>query len=169
MSYARHRSARHLLRMAVLKEYILNVIDGKIPKYDRTLKGKSANYCRLLGRECLKRNKIAWATKLAERAVELLPNERYVISFQLDVFRKKKQYNEAISFMKQSVKRASKNLHVRLMLIDLFIEVRDLYQAEYVCEKALRLLGMQESLDQRLESIEKLMSEEINQPLHFMK
>src|SRR5699024_11390512 len=65
LTYGGHGIARHLLRMGVLKDFILAVIDGEMPKYNRKLKGNSANYCRLLGRECLKRKKLKWAVSLA--------------------------------------------------------------------------------------------------------
>lgn len=169
MPYGGHGIARHLLRMGVLKDFILNVIDGENPTYNRSLKCKSANYYRLLGRECLKRNKMIWASKMAKKAVELLPNDRYVIKFQLDVFRNMEQYDKAITFMKDSIKLAPKNLHVRIFLIDLYIEIKNYYQAEFELNKVIQLLGAQKALEEKLDIIDTLRSKEIEQPLNFIE
>src|SRR5699024_3118242 len=122
LTYGGHGIARHLLRMGVLKDFILAVIDGEMPKYNRKLKGNSANYCRLLGRECLKRKKLNWAVSLADKSFALLPDDRYVVKFKLDVIKTTEGHEAALYFIKSKVVKYPRKLSFRIILIEHYVE-----------------------------------------------
>lgn len=136
MPYGGHGIARHLLRMGELKNFILTVIEGDIPKYNRKLKHKSGNYCRLLARKCLSHNKLNWADQLSCRALELLPSEKYAIKMRVDVLVALDRNQEAIEVAKKAFKKAPKNLYKQLIYIDCLLKNKDLLQAEYQLSKA---------------------------------
>src|SRR5699024_4805162 len=101
--YSGHGMARHLLRMGVLKEYILKVIDNEIPKYNRRLKANSANYLWVLGRKCLVRNKLKWAQNLSEQAVQLTTTNSHAVKIKIDVLKKMKRYEDALDYAKETL------------------------------------------------------------------
>lgn len=138
LTYGGHGIARHLLRMGVLKDFILAVIDGEMPKYNRKLKGNSANYCRLLGRECLKRKKLNWAVSLADKSFALLPDDRYVVKFKLDVIKTTEGHEAALEFIKNKVIKYPRKLSFRIILIEHYVEMEDLIHAEIELNRALK-------------------------------
>lgn len=73
--YGGHGIAPHLLKMGVLKEFLIKFINGDIPKYNRKLKVKSHIYFNNLGKNCLLHNKLEWALDLSERALDISPND----------------------------------------------------------------------------------------------
>ncbi|MBI0577733.1 hypothetical protein IEC97_10200 [Neobacillus cucumis] len=74
--YAGHRTAPYFHQMGVLKELVKNFLnENELLTFDRKLRWKSHQYLRVLGSECLNRNKSNWALKLAEAALELEPND----------------------------------------------------------------------------------------------
>lgn len=73
--YGGHGIAPHLLKMGVLKEFLIKFINGEIPKYNRKLKVKSHIYFNNLGKNCLLHNKLQWALDLSERALDISPND----------------------------------------------------------------------------------------------
>lgn len=160
MYYGGHGIARHLLRMGSLKEFLLTFLEGKTPTYDRSLKGKSANYCRLLGRECLRRNKLKWAWELSERSVQLVPKDRHVIKFRVDVLKKFNKMDEAIEYAKQSVKKSPNSIHLRLILIDLYIEKRELIFAEREVKLAVNKFKDAPELTKRMKKIDSMWAKE---------
>lgn len=137
LTYGGHGIARHLLRMGVLKDFILAVIDGEMPKYNRKLKGNSANYCRLLGRECLKRKKLKWAVSLADKSFALLPDDRYVVKFKLDVIKITEGQEAALDFIKSMVAEYPRKLSFRIILIEHYVEMENLIHAEVELNRAL--------------------------------
>lgn len=159
MHYGGHGIARHLLRMGLLKKFLLAVLEGEVPKYDRSLKSNSANYCRLLGRECLRRNKIKWAWDLCERSVQLLPKDRHVIKFRVDMLIKLNKMDEAIAYAKQSVRKVPNNLHVRLILIDLYIGKGELIYAEREVKAAVKKFKASPKLTKRMTKIDSMWGE----------
>lgn len=169
MPYGGHGIARHLLRMGVLKDYILAVIRGEVPTYNRKLKWKSANYCRLLGSQCLRRNKINWAVQLSERAVELLPEDKYVVKFRVDVLKRIGKYEEAESFAKHAVKHSPKSLYLRLVLLDIYIDFQEFLKAERELKIAFKKFGERESLIKRKLLLENTLNNIINTPLEILE
>src|SRR5699024_6121341 len=162
--YGGHGMAPHLLRMGILKEFILSVIDEEIPKYDRKLKSKSPNYCRLLGRTCLRHNKIVWADYLSKRSIRLLPTDKYGIKFRVDVLKTLNQYDEAIALAKKSVKLVPKSLDVRIILIDLYIITEDLITAEKELKLAIKEFRKTPKLSKRINMINEAREEVVNTP-----
>jgi len=73
--YGGHGIAPHLLKMGVLKEFLIKFINGDTPKYDRKLKVESHIYFKNLGKNCLLHNKLKWALDLSERALDISPND----------------------------------------------------------------------------------------------
>src|SRR5699024_10568080 len=170
MPYAGHGIARHLLRMGKLKEYILKVIDGELPKYDKKLKAQSVNYCRRLGSECLKRNKLSWADHLSEKSVNLHPEDHHSINLRANVLKRLNKYEEAKGCLESFLKSKPKNLRIRLALIDLYIEKGDLFKAEQevykikdIKEKSRRMM------DEKFQLIEATRKRILETPLHFME
>lgn len=146
LNYGGHGIARHLLRMGILKEFILTVIEGEVPKYNRKLKGNSANYCRLLGRECLRRGKLRWAASLADRSFVLLPDDKYVVKFKLDVIKTIDGYEAALNFIKNEVNKFPRKLSYRIIMIELYVEMEDLINAEVELNRALGEFKSKEEL-----------------------
>lgn len=151
--YGGHGIAPHLLRMGLLKEFILTVIDNKVPKYDRTKKAKSNIYFRVLGQACLKRNKVKWACDLVERSLELLPKDKYAIKLKTKVLEKMGKYNEAIQYVKNAIELVPKVLDVRLLLLDLYLKTGDLKSAESEIDIAIKEFGEKNALIKRKEKL----------------
>lgn len=129
--YGGHSMAPHLLRMGLLKEFILTVIqNNQLPVYNRKRKLRSANYHRLLGRECLRRGKVLWAKELSNRAYALLPNDHHVVNLKIDVLKRIRAYDEAEHYLHIAIKDKPKRLAYRLTLIDIYILQGNLFKAE---------------------------------------
>lgn len=157
LPYGGHGIAPHLLRMGVLKEFILTVInEDQVPKYDRTKKSKSNIYLRVLGQACLNRNKIKWAKDLVERSLDLLSTDKYAIKLKVKILKQMKKYDEAIEFTKSSIKLVPKIIDVRELLIDLYILRDDIESAKKELAIVLDIFGQSDKTDmwkQKLEGI----------------
>lgn len=169
LPYGGHGIARHLLRMGTLKEYILKVIDGEIPEYDRSLKANSGNYCRLLGRKCLNQNKLKWADSLSERAADLLPKDGLCLNLRIDVLKKLDRYEEAIKFTKAAIKTNPKNLKIKFSLVDLYIETNELFKAEDEVNKIKLTNKEQKTVEKKLNSIDTKRKHILETPLYFIE
>src|SRR5699024_7423351 len=123
--YGGHGMAPHLLKMGLLKEFVLAVIDDEIPKYDRSKKSKSSIYFRLLGQACLNHNKIKWAMNLANRSLEMLPTDKLAIKLKVNILKRMKEHDIAIEYVKSVIEYLPNVLDVRVLLIDLYIEQKD--------------------------------------------
>lgn len=165
LPYGGHGIARHLLRMGVLKDYIYTVINGEIPKYNRKLKGKSGNYLRLLGRACLRRGKLTTATELSERAIKLLPQDKYCIKLKVDVLKAGGKFIEATEYINDIVKSRPNNIYFRHIIIDLYTQQSQLIKAEQELKRAIETFGEIKSLINRLEKINKKRLKIIKEPL----
>lgn len=168
LKYGGHGIARHLLRMGVLKEYVLTFIEGKVPRYRRELKRNSVNYCRLLGRECLKRGKLKWAKALSDRTLELMPDEKYSIRLRVDVLKTLDRNDEALKYIKNEVRQKPRSLYIRLVLIDLYIHLNDLINADREVQSALKSFKGKTEFYKRQKEIETVRQRIINQPLDFI-
>lgn len=167
LPYSGHGVARHLLRMGVLKEFILTVLAGEVPKYNRKLKGQSANYCRVLGKECLKRGKLSWAKNLSNRSLELLPNDRHGVKLKLDVLKATDGDIAALDYISRKVEEFPKRLSYCIIMIDHYIKMEDLMNAEFILSRALATFQESESLLNRKTSIEQKRIEILNRPIDF--
>lgn len=86
--YGGHGIAPHLLKMGVLKEFLMTFIDGGIPHYNRDLKVKSNIYYRNLGEKCFKHNKFKWALDLSQRALEISPSDEKAMKLKTKALNK---------------------------------------------------------------------------------
>ena len=93
--YGGHGIAPHLLKMGVLKEFLITFINGGVPHYNRELKVKSHIYLRNLGEKCFKHNKPKWALDLSQRALEIDPSDEKAIKLKIKALKRLKRYNEA--------------------------------------------------------------------------
>lgn len=168
LPYSGHGVARHLLRMGVLKEFILTVIDGEIPTYNRKLKGKSANYCRLLGRECLRRGKLNWARDLVDRSLNLLPNDRYGVKLKTDVLSAANGYDVALDYIKKETEKFPRKLSYRIIMIDQYIKMEALIYAEIEINRALTEFKTHDDLINRQEKISEIRKDIISRPADFL-
>lgn len=161
--YGGHSMAPHLLRMGLLKEFILDVIESNgVPVYNRKKKVKSANYYRLLSRRCLQRGKIRWAQVLSDRAYALLPTDPLVVKLKVDVLKKDKKYYEAEECLHDAIADNPKQLAYRLSLIDIFILQKKLLKADVELIKTQDLFGKKKSILSRYESLENAYNVEVN-------
>ncbi|MBS4218960.1 tetratricopeptide repeat protein [Bacillus sp. FJAT-49711] len=148
--YGGHGMAPHLLRMGVLKSFILSFInENKTPQYDRRLKLRSNIYFRLLAAACLKHNKIRWANELVDRSLQLLSTDKYAIKVKLDVLKRLHQFEEAIKFAEEAIKLYPKNLDFRIILIDLYIDIGDFNAAENKLSTTVEKFDMSPQLAKR--------------------
>jgi len=92
--YGGHGIAPHLLKMGVLKEFLLTFIDGGVPQYNRKLKVKSHIYLRNLGEKCFKHNKFQWALELSQRALEISSTDEKAINLKIKALKQLKRYDE---------------------------------------------------------------------------
>lgn len=135
--YGGHGMAPHLLKMGLLKEFILTVIDGKqTPTYDRNKRTTSSLYYRVLAQTCFSRNKNKWALGLVERSLELLPTDKIAIKLKVKALNKMNKTKESIYFLQEIVPDISSDMDLWLLLIDLYIEVGDLFNAEMAIKEA---------------------------------
>lgn len=103
--YAGHRIAPFFKQVGILKDIIRRVINGdEIPSYRSINKGKSYQYLRVLGNECLRRNKYRLALSLGIRATELAPNDLQSNRLKIRALVQLKKYNEAIVAAEESLK-----------------------------------------------------------------
>lgn len=151
--YGGHSMGPHLLRMGQLKEFILTVIAGnKVPVYDRKKKTKSANYYRLLGRECLNRNKTTLAQELADRSYELLPEDPLVVRLKVDVLIQRGKYDEAEHYINIAIQQKPKRLSYRMRLIDIYILQGKIMKAEKQLDEFILIFGNRKQIrDKRIE------------------
>src|SRR5690606_1189564 len=117
--YGGHGIAPHLLKMGVLKKYVITFINKEIPYYDRKLKIKSYIYFRNLGSECLKHNKLSWALHLAETSLSMEPSDLNGIKLKIKVLKRLNKINEAKNFTKKAASLLPNNLDLRLYLVDI--------------------------------------------------
>ncbi|MGE8206976.1 tetratricopeptide repeat protein [Heyndrickxia sp. NPDC080065] len=81
--YAGHRTAPFLSQIGVIKDLVGRVVHGKeLIEYDKKLRSKSHQYLRVLGQECLRRNKGKWALELSEKALELSPEDSKALALK---------------------------------------------------------------------------------------
>src|SRR5699024_6912071 len=164
-TYGGHGIAPHLLRMGFLKEFILNVIlEDKNPDYEQEKRSLSANYCRLLGNKCLKRNKVNGANKFAERAYELLPENSRVIMFRTDVYIKMKMLAAAEALLQDSIKLKPKNISFRMKLVDVFILQGELIFADRELKIAEDIFGSKPQIVNKNRKLEKAIQMAIEKP-----
>jgi len=153
--YGGHGMAPHLSRMGLLKEFVLTVIDGKVPKYKREYKSKSSIYFRLLGSACLRHNKLKWAMDLANRSIKMRPTDKLGIKLKADVLIRLKKYDEAIKFLDESIELCPNILDIRVHLIDLYILIKDEVNAKNEIDKAIKKFGKKDILYDKLQLVNK--------------
>lgn len=157
--YGGHGMAPHLLKMGLLKEFVLTVVNEEgVPKYNRKNKLKSSIYFRLLGDACLKRNKVHWALDLVEKSLEMLPNDKLGVKLKIKVLVRLHQVEEAIKFTEDSIELIPKVLELRLLLVDLYLESNALGKAREVVEQALEIWGEKKVLKNKLKTIDQSQS-----------
>lgn len=155
LPYGGHGMARHLLRMGILKDFVLTFInEDRVARYDKKLRSKSANYYWTIGRACFNRNKIKWATEFAERSLQLFPTGKNAIKLKIDLLKRKKLFDDAIEFVKELIERYPKKLDHRLALIDLYIQTNKLIEAEEEIESASKVFKNTIRIDDRKNRVE---------------
>ncbi|MEC2158528.1 tetratricopeptide repeat protein [Virgibacillus halodenitrificans] len=152
--YGGHGMAPHLLKMGILKEFVLTFINDKgVPKYDRKKKSKSSIYFRLLGNECLKHNKLKWALDLAERSLNLSPHDKHAIKLKINTLKKLNRYDTAISYALEVINILPNLLEIRVLLIDLFIDEKDFRNAKNTIYEAKKIFKSSQAIKKREQKI----------------
>lgn len=166
--YGGHSMAPHLLRMGLLRQFILTVIDREqVPVYDRKRKVRSANYYRILGLECLKRNKVHWAKDLADRAYDLLPDEPFVVNFKIDTLMRLKEYEAAEECMHIAMKTKPNRLSYRMTIVDIYIAQGNLIKAEKELEHATLKFGNIAEIESKNNKLQKEYEGLVDKQLFF--
>jgi len=152
--YGGHGMGPHLLKMGLLKEFILTVINTtQLPVYRRELRKKSSTYYRTLGDICLKRNKPNWALKLVEYSLQLTPKDELCMRLKINVLRRMGRYEEAIEFANRSKEIAPDNRIIRILLIDLYIDLGNGLDAKVELEESISKFGKTEAILKRMKKI----------------
>lgn len=152
--YGGHGMGPHLLKMGLLKEFLLTVIHTEDqPKYRKELRKKSFAYYRELGNACLKRNKLRWALQLAEHALYLAPEDDLSIRLKINTLSKLERYREAITFADKSKNTLPDNRIIRLLLIDLYLDIGNIQNANLELQQAIKRFGNTKALLKRLKEI----------------
>lgn len=157
--YGGHGIAPHLLKMGVLKKYVISFINNKTPYYDRKLKIKSNIYFRNLGSECLKHNKLKWALNLAEISLGMLSSDLNAIKLKLKALKRLNKYQEVCEFAKYSIGLVPNNLDLRLYLIDAYIELNQFENAKNEIKYVTKSFGQKKNVLKR----QKILNEKLKQ------
>lgn len=147
--YGGHGIAPHLLKMGVLKEFVITFINGGLPHYDRKLKVKSNIYYRNLGENCFKHNKLKWALNLAQTSLEMVPSDKNAIKLKLKVLKRLNRYEEALKFALNSKELLPNNLDIRLYIIDLYILIEELEKAKKEINTSIKKFGKRKTILKR--------------------
>ncbi len=151
--YSGHGVAPFLLKTGQLKSFLLNVLRGDIPKYDRKNRAKSSVYLQCLGEKCLKRNKLNWALDLINRSLELESFDKKSVKVKAQVLLQQNKVEKAYMFLIEKIEEAPMILTFRNVLIDLHLREKQYNMAEKELEKALKDFGNRPSLSRRLEKL----------------
>lgn len=143
--YGGHGIAPHLLKMGVLKKYVIAFINNKTPYYDRKLKVKSNIYFRNLGSECLKHNKLKWALRLSEISLSMQPSDLNAIKLKLKTLKRLNKYQDAREFAKNSIELIPNNLDLRLYLVDIYIELNQFENAKNEIQYVTKTFGQKKT------------------------
>ena len=145
--YGGHGIAPHLLKMDLLKKFILTVLNNEgIPKYDNKQRIKSSIYFRVLGSACLRRNKPKWALDLVNRSLELLPNGKLSINLKINTLKKLGNPDEAVRFLDKTIESYPKDAIIRNLLIELHVYTANLKKANEEIDKAIIDFGESKKL-----------------------
>lgn len=159
--YGGHGMAPHLLKMGLLKDFLFDFIDGKVPYYDRKRRVKSNVYYRNLSSECVRHNKLKWALSLVNNALDIENKDFLSLKLKLKIYKKMKEYKllekHAIEFIQYYPRR----LDLQLYLIDAQLELGTLAIAEASIEQAISKFGNKENIKKRILYLESLKSKGI--------
>lgn len=156
LPYGGHAIGPHLQRMGLLKKFILTVIhDEQVPVYDRTRKERSANYNRLLGRECFRRGKIKWAQELSNRAYALLPKDTHVVRLKVDILVHKGKFEDAEECLNSAIESKPNSLPNRLALIDIYVRQGNFIKARIELENLSVIFGERKEINIKREKVQK--------------
>ena len=162
--YVGHGLAPQLLKMGMLKQFVWSYLNRELPVYDRKAKVKSDTYLANLGKECFKRNKFKWALDLANKSLELLPDDKNGIKLKVNTLNELNRSEEAIKFLLSIIDMQPKVLTYRNWLVDNYINMNELELAESEINKAVLDFGESKSLTARKLSLEEIKTEKQNTP-----
>lgn len=154
--YGGHGVAPHLVKTGQLKEFILNVLNNVIPKYNRKLRYKSPRYFRLLALECYRHNKYNWSLNIVNRSLELEADNKGAIKLKVQSLTALHRYEEALVYLKGLIDKDPNILTYRNLLIDTYIHMDSIRDAETELQVALKQFGERPSLNRRKKSLEKV-------------
>lgn len=154
ISYGGHAMAHHLLRTGHLKKFVDNVLEGKTPKYDKSLRVNSNVYFRRLSDECFSHKKYNWALNLIDRSLEIVPDEISAIKIKVKILVANKQINEALIFIQNLIGKNPEKLQYRVLLIETYMKIGDLNQALKIWKEAIEIFGLKPSLKKIQKSLQ---------------
>lgn len=151
--YSGHGVAPHLLKTGQLKEFVLSVIKGEIPKYNRKNRVKSSVYYLNLSEKCLQHAKLSWALDLINCSLELDPSSKKAVKIKTKALMKLFKYVEILDFLQAKIANYPEVLTFRNILIDIYLQMKRISEAEKELKKAIRDFGDQPSLQRRQDSL----------------
>lgn len=152
--YGSHAIGPHLLKMGLLKEFVITALrEKKVPIYNKEMRKKSSIYYRVLGDTCLKRNKPKWALNLANQALNLTPQDNLSMRLKIHALKGLELDEEAIHFARKSKELCPSDRVIRLLLIDLYVKINEINSAEREIYLGIKQFGKRTSLIKRKEQI----------------
>ncbi|KYG30886.1 tetratricopeptide repeat protein [Alkalihalobacillus trypoxylicola] len=139
--YSGHGVAPHLLKMGLLKEFVLKFLQNEIPNYDNNLRTRSSSYYRVLGDECFKRNKPRWALDLVEHATYLDPNDSSNMRLKIHILNGLGKHKEAVNFARNCKKIVESDRTIRSLLIDSLVFMNDMEGARKEIDDYIDIFG----------------------------
>lgn len=155
VKYGGHGMAPHLLNIGQLKEFILQVIDNKVPIYNPKLRTKSSIYYRLLASRCLKHKKHAWALDLINHSLKMLPTDKTGVKLKLKILKEANNYQEAHEYLLELIKEYPERISFGNLLIDFYIENENVESAYAALAYSLEKFGTLPSIVKRQEKLKK--------------
>ncbi|MCT1905333.1 lipopolysaccharide assembly protein LapB [Oceanobacillus sojae] len=140
-AYSGHGVAPHLLKMGLLKDFVIKFLQDEIPYYDKKLRGKSSSYYRVLGDACLKRNKPKWALSLVEHATYLEPDDNLNMRLKIHVLNRLQKHKEAVNFARYCKQIKKSDRTIRSLLIDSLVYMNDLKGAQKEIDEYMQKFG----------------------------
>jgi tetratricopeptide (TPR) repeat protein len=138
--HAGHNCVSHFHDIGILKDFIVNVINGEeVPQYRHSeMKGASRQYLRVLATACLNDNKPKWALDIINKAFAKFPEDIAVNVFRIRAIKAAEGLESAITASKETIGRIKNHQKIKLNLIDLYIQAGNIQSAEALVEDGLR-------------------------------
>lgn len=161
--HAGHNCVSHFLDIGILKDFIVNIInDEEVPSYVHSgMKGNSRQYLRVLGTACLNHNKPRWALDIANKAIDLYPDDIAVNIFRIRAVKAAEGLEQAIAFSHDAISRIKNHQKIKLNLIDLYMQAGNLLEAAKMIEDGLKTYKKPKEFEKKKKKYAKLFTKQL--------